>query len=469
MNIQDVLANNGSLKALHTGKRCFIIGNGPSTKLQDLTLLKDEITIAVNSFYRHPDAKTINPKYWVMADPFCWEQPSVLQPAMDKSISTKLFVTTAGHCFFSGGRMGPLIDLHYIHYDTAKTIEDPIDFTKGVPHFGHNVIIVSLMLALYLGCDPIYLIGCDHDFMKVTKDEYQIKMVQHFYQDPNQPKLCEILTWEQWSSVIPIMNLEYGLLKSYASQWGFHIINATNGGYLEAFSRASYESLFHHSYDTGIIKDRKEGLPEGQQLVATSTPANDDYRHLRSLITEFHLHPPVPADSLQIESIQSNGDCDTAFDCRKCGVQTKSRVAFWFGRGVHCPSCGITNFIDPFQNAFHSPDEFFVQLPADPIIALWGAGGIYYKLIKKYDLFASSRFLLVDADPSQWGLIVCKKKIHPPNIINERNIKSVIITALSCKDDIYATIRDRYPPVGNILTPEITITNDGIIPILKQL
>ena len=35
----------------YEGKRCFIIGNGPSLKLEDLNRLKNEITIASNKIY----------------------------------------------------------------------------------------------------------------------------------------------------------------------------------------------------------------------------------------------------------------------------------------------------------------------------------------------------------------------------------------------------------------------------------
>jgi len=469
MNLEEVLAKNRGFKNLHAGKRGFIIGNGPSTALQDLKFLKGEIAIAVNAFYRHPDAKIINPDYWVMADPFFWEQPGALQPALDKAVSTKMFVTTAGLSFFSGTRMGTLIDMHFYHYDITKTIDVPIDFSEGIPHFGHNVAIVSLMLAFYLGCNPIYLIGCDHNFMKVTEEEYESKVLDHFYHDPNQYKLDECLTWDQWTSAMAIMALEYGLLKSYASLWGVDVFNATRGGYLEVFPRKSYESLFPHSCNADTVKEHAQYLRDGCSLVNDSRHIDTEFRDLRSLITEFHLQPRVSAGSFQIESIQPNGECDIEFACRKCGVQGKVKVAFWFGTAVQCPSCGFKNFIDPFQNAFHRQDAFSAHLPSDRVIALWGAGGIYYKLIKKYNLLAAQRFILVDANPSLQGLTVCGKTIHSPDIVLQNNINTVAITALSRKDEIHATLRRNYPCVEHVLIPAFDITKDGIVPILRVI
>ena len=43
------LRKNIEYKDKYKGKRCFIIGNGPSLKKHDLTLLKDEFVLTVNS------------------------------------------------------------------------------------------------------------------------------------------------------------------------------------------------------------------------------------------------------------------------------------------------------------------------------------------------------------------------------------------------------------------------------------
>ena len=41
----------GELKDKHKGKRCFIIGNGPSLKNTDVSKLKDEYTFGMNRIY----------------------------------------------------------------------------------------------------------------------------------------------------------------------------------------------------------------------------------------------------------------------------------------------------------------------------------------------------------------------------------------------------------------------------------
>jgi hypothetical protein len=254
VTLEDLLKKNITLRRKYAGKRCFIVGNGPSIKTQDLTVLHDEVSIVVNSFFRHPDAKVIHPKFWILADPYFWVKASeffspMFAEVVEKALDIKLFVPTGGAQVFLKANAGPLIDMHFFHYNESKNINSTIDFAGGIPRFGQNVVIVSLMLAFYLGCNPIYFIGCDHDFMKITREEYGNAQLEHFYANQNQTKSSEHLTWDQWQAAMARMNYEYNQLKQYAALWGFDVYNATPGGYFDNFPRVQYESLFVRPID----------------------------------------------------------------------------------------------------------------------------------------------------------------------------------------------------------------------------
>lgn len=226
--------------------------------------------------------------------------------------------------------------------------------------------------------------------------------------------------------------------------------------------------LYNHACDQGIIPDKEQFLRDGCPLTNVSKLTGEEYHNLTSIITELRLHPHVPAKSFKITSIKPDSECDIEFICRKCGARTSANVMFWFGKELSCPSCGLTNFIDPFQNALHLENSFSEQLPANQDIILWGAGGIYYKLIKKYSLLASQRFILVDADQSLRRLTICGKEIHSPDVILEKNIRTVVITALSRKEDIRAAVMADYPCVERILIPMFDLTEDGIVPVIRD-
>jgi len=251
MQLEDILSKNTTMRNTHAGRRCFIIGNGPSLATQDLELLKGEICIVVSSFHRHPLAKAISPAYWVMADPDIWALPEkhfipTIQHVHNLGIPTRLFMPTGGFPCFANVNTGPFIDLHFFHYDSAAGIDTPIDFTASVPPYGQNVVIVALMLAYFLGCNPIYFLGCDHDFMKITRDEYEGRAVNHFYPEAKPPEPSNRLSWDVWQSSMAAMDFQYSQLGIYASRFGFEVFNATRGGCLEHFPRVEFESLFNH-------------------------------------------------------------------------------------------------------------------------------------------------------------------------------------------------------------------------------
>ena len=249
-----MLGNNVALKNAHAGKRCFIVGNGPSLKAQDITLLENEICIVTNRFFCHPDSGKIKPAYWILADPGFYQQPeTLLRPALEAftrtGIRTSLFVPSSGHHFYAQAQLGPSIELHFFRYDDTLNVNSEIDFSRSIPQYGQNVVAVGLMLAFHLGCSQIYLLGCDHDFMGFTEQEYQAQQIGHFYeQDKNAVKH---LNWEQWQAAMARMTFEYRELHKYGAAHGREIFNATDKGHLELFPRVAYESLFSSGPATG--------------------------------------------------------------------------------------------------------------------------------------------------------------------------------------------------------------------------
>ena len=63
-----LVKTNIKYKNIHNGKRCFIIGNGPSLKTVDLEKLKDEITFTVNQSPRMKDFPKIHTNYHIWTD-----------------------------------------------------------------------------------------------------------------------------------------------------------------------------------------------------------------------------------------------------------------------------------------------------------------------------------------------------------------------------------------------------------------
>ncbi len=225
--------------------------------------------------------------------------------------------------------------------------------------------------------------------------------------------------------------------------------------------------LYEYACKNGIIADREKFLRDGCPIINVSKLSSAEFHELTSMVAELRMHPHVPAKSLQIDDIQEDGNCRIEYICRRCEAKNFIDARFWFTETCHCWSCGTKNEVDPFTGASFLPGSFFANLPAGSTVALWGAGGIYYKLIHQYSELESQRFLLIDTNPELHGLKICKKIVHPPEVLEANGIQSVIIMALSRKEEIHRTLRSRYPSVENILVPSFELTDYGIVPVLQ--
>ncbi len=252
LNLEGLLKKNHSLDNLHAGQPCYILGSGPSIKSQNIKLLKHEVKIAVNWFQNHPDCVAIDPQYWVIADPNAQESHEyfldpLLNFMLENNFRPKLFMPINSLNYFATVTGAGFLDLHFFAYDRGRTLLEKLDFCKTIPEFGQNVVIPALMLALYLGCNPIYLIGCDHDWWAWTKDNWLSNNLDHFYSKAPPKSVSELHSFEDLQRTIRVQKFQYNQIKHYADSRGVSIFNATNGGHLEVFPRADFNRIWNNS------------------------------------------------------------------------------------------------------------------------------------------------------------------------------------------------------------------------------
>jgi hypothetical protein len=243
-----VLQRNAGFHNMFAGRRCFIIGNGPSLNKQDLTYLDCEITIVMNHFYKHPILERWQPTFYCAADhPDYWTYHDIeaIKSGARRIHPRAYFVLLSMKPTVERFDMLPLEKTYYLKGD-GPWIGWPSrryswDLTKLIP-CAFTTVHMAMLVALYAGCSPIYLIGLDHDWLAHRSVE------PHFYPtDPTaygtiadlsmQPyKTMVEKTVQTWSA--------YEAIHAAASTRGIEIYNATAGGFLDVFPRVEFESLF---------------------------------------------------------------------------------------------------------------------------------------------------------------------------------------------------------------------------------
>jgi hypothetical protein len=241
---QKLLAPNRELPSRHPDpRRCFIIANGPSIKQQDLTVLRDETTLVVNSFHFHPDYARIRPTYHVVVDPLhVVDRPNAIAWLRElermETPTTHIFPVEGEELFRKHGLFRNK-DVRYVLLSEQRCAPGSVKANLARPASGVQCVsAAALLAACFLGFREIYLLGCDHDWLAhPTVDT-------HFYDsNPHYPDTMASYTYEKMMEDQLALWQEYKGLREFALERGIRIFNATRGGFLDIFPRVTYEKL----------------------------------------------------------------------------------------------------------------------------------------------------------------------------------------------------------------------------------
>lgn len=211
-------------KGKHDGERCFIVGTGPSLKMSDLDLIKNEYSFSVNSIVLSFKDTAWRPTYYVIQDRFGYEK-----------IKDTIKIAKMPYIFngISNKRMTPRMDIDNISFplnllDHGKAI--PKHITKfsmdafKVVYAGHSVTYSAIELATYMGFKEIILLGVDCDYSK------KVNHVKAYHaQDDN--------------NAAYLMRESFKVAREYAKNNGIKILDATRNGKLDVFEIVDLENI----------------------------------------------------------------------------------------------------------------------------------------------------------------------------------------------------------------------------------
>jgi hypothetical protein len=248
---------NEVVRDTYKGKRCFIIGNGPSLNSQDLSKLANEYSFVVNDFFMTDFFDVINPFGYIVADPVYFNGSDLsiewLGKLDRKCTNQNLFFpisaakTLQKHNLLSNKNIYYLDMSDTFNEDTSKI---NLDITKAVPA-AQTVIVMALIVAAYMGFNKIFLIGCDSDWAKYPSAKGGLP---HFYDEDNTGTDPEgnpegwsdgsNWTYENVLNAALIIFKSYRILNNELKKKNVTVYNATNGGFLDVFKRVDYETIF---------------------------------------------------------------------------------------------------------------------------------------------------------------------------------------------------------------------------------
>lgn len=219
----------------YKGYRGFVIGNGPSLKINDLDFLQNEVTIASNKIYLAFEKTEWRPSFHTMCDRLLWGK---LRNEIYKYIDNIIIP----HKFFGGNKVNNIYfkDLGLFQFHDIGFSSDILD---GV-FSGDTITYMNLQIAVHLGLNPIYLIGCDHYYLGESNIANHYSSIRHSDFNNHFIKNYRVKGEKVNPASIDMMTNAFKNAKTFCEKNNIKIFNATNGGHLKVFPRVDYYSLF---------------------------------------------------------------------------------------------------------------------------------------------------------------------------------------------------------------------------------
>lgn len=209
-------------KDKYKGRKCFVIGNGPSLKYEDLERIGNNhiVSFGSNRIFEIYETTWWRPNYYVASDG--------LVPMMYMDSIMKYDV--------------PVFMKDFVGFDSDMVSEtfryQENDYNEPLPRFSDDIskcIYRSatvtndiLQIAVYMGFNEIYLLGVDCNYIQGSYSNY--------FNNTKEPDTAIHRTDN--------MVLAFESAKRYTEMNGVKVYNATRGGKLEVFERVDFDSLF---------------------------------------------------------------------------------------------------------------------------------------------------------------------------------------------------------------------------------
>lgn len=232
-----------TMKGMGSGKRCFIVCNGPSLSVDDLNKLysNKDYSIGINAIGRiYKDTK------W-RANCLSATDDSVFTKKNRRLVQNtecdfKLYESRRYlQSLFGSGRK-----IYLTFYGGKKLLEHPefkSDATKPLPSIGTSTF-ACIEFAVFLGFTKICIIGCDMTYKYNLNRDGTITV----YENGRDYCFNDIPAATSSSNANPVptwhMEVAFDTAESASQKLGFKVYNATRGGRLESFERVDFDSLF---------------------------------------------------------------------------------------------------------------------------------------------------------------------------------------------------------------------------------
>lgn len=304
-----------ALRNKYKDKRCFIICNGPSLKKMDLSILRNEITIGCNAIYKAFLEWGFHTDFLLFED---IEQTELRRNDIVKIkgpiklaalYNAYAFKADENTIFFNSPRL-----VNNTYYWTEIYPQFSKDFS-AVAHLGGSVTYLMLQVAYHLGCNPVYIIGLDHNYGelpklfppgKITITKKNIHLVRGLHFDNKYYKIGDQIG-VPW---VKEQEQAYSKARKELEKEGRKVFNAGVDSRLRIFEGCDFKSIFQTTGNQADDKDNEhDHYKVSREFYTAIKQWNRNHpsaknRDFLDKLDKYHLSTNLSGDK-RIEQIES--------------------------------------------------------------------------------------------------------------------------------------------------------------------
>lgn len=259
--VSAMLAKNIEFNNNHKGERCFVFGNGPSIKNVDFSLFTHEYVFTVNQMSRFDKFEQLKTNFHFWSDERFFDLREDRTGDMEilkymKAVNTGenspiVFYKVAASTMIKKYGLDKILNIRY-YDDISSVFPDKsfsFDFTKVIPHF-QTVVHYAILLAVYMGFEEIYLLGCDcTGILNVIQSRLKTQgetAYAYTISDAERKRM------QRTNAIFPIQDEiraaatifdDYEWIRDYCVRHGVKIYNATNPTLLDSIEKVNLKDV----------------------------------------------------------------------------------------------------------------------------------------------------------------------------------------------------------------------------------
>jgi len=241
---------NVSLKGAEKGKRCFILGTGPSLKEQNLKKLETEVVIGVSGLFNHDDINFIKPTYYILAPVFEYhlkynKKESYISwlRSMDAALDDNvIMVMHAGDKrYIEESDLFLNKRVYWVKYKAWSG--DPLKNLSltDIPEI-LSVSEAAIHLALFLGCEKNYMLGFDHNWFEALHTYFDNKKYNKYFENIGL-KAVKKFGFDSEFQMRRHAKIFYKYKMYFALKKNIFNANSNKDSYVDVFPMVDYESV----------------------------------------------------------------------------------------------------------------------------------------------------------------------------------------------------------------------------------